>query len=215
MISRIIPRESVQDISSQVLQEDGKLRLFPSKKWRDFEWNDFRAFCHDKARYGIPTYELHLMIHAIINGRDCIEIGAGAGDFGHHLRIHMTDSRQQEMPYVKAAYEAMHQPVIQYPDDVEKLDAIDAIQKYEPKVVFASWITPYSPIETYYKSNPFGVRVNKVVELVDTFILYGNLDTHGDMPIMKLPHDEIYDDWMVSRGKNQENNRLWIWNKKR
>lgn len=213
MISRIIPKDSITDISPEVLLIDGKVRLLPSKVWQEYRWDDFRAFCHEKARYGIPTYELHLLIHSIINGRDAIEIGAGSGDFGHHLRIHMTDSKQQERPDIIAAYKAMKQPVIVYPDEVEKLDAVDAIEKYEPKVVFASWITPYSPHETYYKSNPFGVKVNKVVDLVDTFIFYGNIDIHGDSPIMKLPHEEIYEDWMVSRAKNQENNRLWIWKK--
>lgn len=214
MISKIIPRYNIKDISSDVLLSNGKVGLFPSKRWREFRWDDFRFFCHQKGRYGIPTHELCLLVISIINWRDTIEIGAGAGDFGHHLRIHMTDSKQQEMPEVIAAYKAMKQPTIIYPNNVEKLDAVDAIIKYEPKVVFASWITPYSPRETYYASNPFGVKVNKVVDLVDTFIMYGNIDVHGDSPIMKLPHEEIYEDWMISRAKNQENNRLWIWNRK-
>jgi len=36
-----------------------------------------------------------------------------------------------------------------------------------------------------------------------------------DKPIMKFAHDEYYNDSMVSRGKNQLNNLLWIWNRKK
>ena len=213
MISRIIPADSITDISSEVLREDGKIKLLPAEMWKKYKWDDFRAFCHLKARYGIPTYELISYLTNIIDGRSAIEIGAGAGDLGCILNIPMTDSRQQEWPDIKAAYAAMRQPVIKYPDDVEELEAFRAVLKYKPKVVIGSWITTYAPHEMPYGSNPFGVREKNIIELVDTFILIGNIDTHGDKPIMKIPHEEIYEEWIISRAKNQENNRIFIWNK--
>ena len=51
-----------------------------------------------------------------------------------------------------------------------------------------------------------------MLEHVDTYILIGNKDQHGDKPIMDLKHDEYIFDWHVSRGKNQSNNRIWVWN---
>ena len=217
MIVEFIPENLITDISSEVLQPNGKLKLMPASEWRKFDWNSFRTFCHKYTRYGIPTVELIHFLYTEINRRcplaDCIEIGAGAGDLGHILGITMTDSRQQEIPAIKAAYDAMRQPVIKYPDDVVGLEATEAVRKYKPKVVVASWITTYAPHEMPYGSNPFGVEEEDLLKLVDTFILIGNIDTHGDKPIMQLPHEEYYFDWLVSRGKNQENNRIWIWNK--
>lgn len=204
----------VKDISKEVLREDGKIRLLPSKMWKKYDWPTFRGFCHVHARYGISTMEQHLFLPTIIKGRHVIEIGAGCGDLGHHLRIHMTDNKQQNWPKVKKEYELMQQPTIKYPDDVEEIDALEAVIKYKPQVVIGSWITTYAPHEMPYGSNPYGVQELKILDLVETFIIIGNIDVHGDKPILKEPHEEIYEDWIVSRAKNQENNRIWIRNKK-
>lgn len=214
MISRLIPIDSVTDISPEVISDDGKVKLLPAEMWKKYRWDDFRVFCHMKGRYGIPTCELISFLTKVIDGRNAIEIGAGAGDLGCMLNIRMTDSRQQERPEIIAAYKAMRQPVIKYPKDVEKLESLEAVYKYKPQVVIGSWITTYAPKEMPYGSNPYGIKEEKILKLVETFILIGNIDTHGDKPIMKIPHEEHYADWMVSRGKNQENNRIWIWNKK-
>lgn len=214
MISRIIPTDSVKDISSELLRPDGYMQLLPSAFFKKHKWDDFRAFCHIHARYGIHTLEQNIFLCDVLDGRNSIEIGAGAGDLGFHLNIPMTDSRQQERADIKAAYAAMRQPIIKYPKEVKKMDALDAVKKYKPKVVIGSWVTTYAPHEMPYGSNPFGIKENLILDLVDTFILIGNIDTHGDKPIMKIKHEEYYYDWMVSRGKNQENNRIWIWDKK-
>lgn len=217
MISAIIPADSINDISDEVLQPDGKIKLMPAEEWRKYRWHDFRAFCHLYARYGIPTTELINFLHMEINHQPVLEIGAGAGDLGHHLSkicgVAMTDSRQQENPLIKAQYDAMKQPVIKYPPEVEGLEALIAVHAKKPKVVIASWVTTYAPHEMPYGSNPFGIKEPEILSLVDKFILIGNIDTHGDKPIMKIKHEEYYFDWLVSRGRNQHNNRIWIWNK--
>lgn len=214
MISRIIAEDSVIDISPELLLSNGKLKLLSSEEFKSYRWDDFRTFCHKYARYGIHTMEQQLFLHYIIKGRKTIEIGSGAGDLGFHMQIPMTDSKQQDSPAIKAAYAAMRQPTIKYPEDVEKLEALKAVNKYKPQVVIGSWVTTYAPHEMPYGSNPFGIKENLILDKVETFILIGNIDTHGDKPIMSLPHEEIYEPWMVSRGKNQLNNRIWIWNRK-
>ncbi len=200
-----------KDISSEILMENGKLKLLPAEYYSKFLWPDFRLFCHNYARYGIPTVELVDYIKSVIDGRSAIEIGSGAGDLGYHLGIKMTDSRQQELPSIRRAYASMKQPVIKYPDDVEKLEGLEAVNKYKPQVVVASWVTPYAPTETHFGSNPFGIHEEKILRLVETFIIVGNLDTHWDKPIRYAKHETIKAPWIISRGKNQQNNCIFIW----
>src|SRR5580700_2439597 len=106
MVSVILTK-NIKDIASEVLDENKKIKLLPSQVWKSFDWNDFRIFCHNYARYGIHTTEQQLCLHRLIDGRETIEIGSGAGDLGYHMRILMTDSKQQDNPDIKLMYDAM------------------------------------------------------------------------------------------------------------
>jgi hypothetical protein len=208
------PSGGFKDLSVDLIREDGKLKLLPADHYKQYRWEDFRYFCHEYARYGIPTIELVDYIKQIIDDRCAIEIGAGAGDLGFHLGIHMTDSKkQQDDLIIRAYYKAMNQPTIKYPKDVEKIDSLEAVKKYKPKVVVASWITPYSKHETTFGSNPNGVKEDKILELVDTFIIIGNIGIHGDKPILSFTHKSVNAPWIVSRAKNDGKNVIFIWEK--
>jgi len=213
MIS-FIPTHDVTDISDSVLEDNGKLKLFPSSFWRNLNWNDFRVFCHKKGRYGIPTIEMIDFLKEIIGNRKAIEIGAGNGDLGYRLGIHMTDSKLQNRPEVALEYKLMGQPTIDYPDDVEEMEGLIAVLTHKPEVVIGSWVTTYgNPYTNKYGCNLYGINEKLMICHVDTYILIGNIDQHGDKPIMDLPHKEYIFDWHVSRAKNQSNNRIWIWSK--
>jgi hypothetical protein len=214
MMVSILPYGSVRDISREVLENNGKARLLSSTDWKKYEWESFRAFCHFHARYGITTIELIDFLKERINGRNAIEIGAGTGDLGYHMRLPMTDSRIQENIKIRQIYHFAGQPVIKYPDDVMKFDAISAIRKFRPEVVIGSWVTRKSETDDDPNSFAFGVDEIKLLSMVDTYILIGNTDVHQQKPIMNIQHDEYYFDWIVSRAKNQTKNRIWIWNRK-
>lgn len=207
-------KDKVNDISTDLLQDDDRIKLLSYKEYLSYPWEDLRFFCHEYARYGIPTIELISFLRGIMSNKSVIEIGAGAGDFGYHLGISMTDNRMQEDPAIIDIYKGTKQPVIKYPMDVEKLDALDAVKKYKPEIVFASWVTTYSPKQTSYGSSPYGVKEKEILDLVDTYILVGNVSTHGDKPIMKLPHTIIDEPFIISRSGNRIGNRVWIWDKK-
>lgn len=210
----IINATNLKDLSGELLRPDGKMKLKYASHYSQYSWDDFRSFCHFHARYGIPTIELIHYLDEIIGGRSAIEIGSGCGDLGFHLGIKMTDSKLQEDPLIVKIYKAMKQPVIKYPQDVEKIDALDAVKKYQPQVVVASWITPYSSHEANFGSNPFGVKESEILDLVETFIIIGNLDTHWDKPIRKKDHLLLHPEWLVSRAKNPKNNCIMVWNNK-
>jgi hypothetical protein len=211
---RIIPLEGSQDISPELLMPNGKLKLLPAEHYKQYSWQNFRIFCHKFARYGIPTIELVERLNHIIDGRKAIEIGSGWGDLGFHLDIPRTDSRLQDRLEVALEYDLMQQPRIKYPSDVEGLEALEAVAKYKPQVVIGSWVTAYGdPDKVSYGCNIYGIKEKKILEQVETYILVGNLDQHGDRPICKLPHARISAPWIVSRARKPENNRIFVWNK--
>jgi len=202
-----------KDIAPDLLMENGKLKLLPASEYKKYPWDEFRLFCHNYARYGIPTIGLIEYLKTITYNRDVLEIGAGCGDLGYHLGIKMTDSHQQDNPAVKKMYEDMRQPTIKYGKDVEKIDALEAVKKYKPQVVIGSWITPYAPHQTTFGSNPMGIKEDKILEFVETFIIIGNLEQHWDKPIRKHKHTITYGDWLISRAKDPYKNCIMIWDK--
>jgi len=204
--------KKVKDISGELLLPNGKLKLLSYKDYQKFEFDDLRIFCHQYARYGLPTIELINYLNNIIKGRSCIEIGSGHGDLGYHLKIPMTDNKAQLWPIIRKHYERMGQPIIDYPDDIEELDALEAVTKYNPKVVIGSWVTTYSPTEKNYSSSPFGIKEDKILNYVETLILIGNLESHGKKPILKFGHLLIKDaPFIVSRAKKQKYNVIYVW----
>lgn len=209
----ILEAKNLIDVSPELLLPNGKMKLLPAAFYDAKDKNDLRLFCHNYARYGIPTTELVDFLIQKIDGRSAIEIGSGHGDLGYHLNIKMTDSKIQKNPEIQESYKALKQPIIDYPDDVEELEALDAVEKYKPSVVIASWITTYAPDIMPYGSNPHGIKEAKILDKIETFIIVGNNDLHGDKPIRKLPHLEIYEPWIKSRATNPENNRIYIWDR--
>lgn len=212
----IVSNLDVGQLANNFLLPSGKLKLVSATEYDNFSHDEIRVFCHKYARYGLPTMELVEFLKEIINGRNAIEIGAGHGDLGCHLNIPMTDSKCQASPQLQLYYSAMGQPTIKYPADVEKLEALDAIKKYQPQVVIGSWVTQWlDPNKPATKGGSmYGVKEGELLKLVETYVVIGNLDSHGDKDIIDLPHEEIVLPGIRSRASNPVNNRIFIWNTK-
>lgn len=199
-------------IFNDIMMSNNKMKLLPASHYKSYPWNDFRFFCHTYARYGIVTQELIDILKIYIKDKNAIEIGAGCGDLGYHLGIPMTDSKIQDDPLIKKVYEYMGQPTINYPEDVEKIEAISAIKKYKPQVVIASWVTAFGyPGKDDFGCNECGVKENEILNMVDTYILYGNSSVHHDKPIMKHLHTVIDHPGFISRSSSKDMNKLFIW----
>lgn len=218
MSARVISTVGVPDLSSELLLPNGKLRLMYANELKSYPENALRIFCHRQGRYGLPTIELIDYIKKLIGDRNAIEIGCGHGDLGYHLGIPITDSHIQSDPQVKLFYMMGGQPVIEYPNDVEKLEALEAIKKYKPQVVVGSWITRWVDKNKQYApgchGSIFGVKEHELLRMVDTYIMVGNLEVHKGKPIFNRPHKEIEAEWIVSRAQYPEKNRIFIWSKK-
>ena len=198
-----------------LLDDNNILKLLDSKAYDAISPNALRVWCHFHARYGLPTAELIEWLQKRIADRKAIEIGSGSGDLAYHLGIQATDNRMQEWPDVKTYYSLTGQPTIQYPDFVQNLDALEAVEKHKPDVVIGSWVTQWIDPELPPPpegGNAWGIKEDKILATGCTYILIGNQKIHGSKKIMALPHEEFELPFLRSRASFPELNRVWIWN---
>jgi len=198
-----------------LLGPDQIIKLLPAVEYDKFDRDGLRLWCHHNGRYGLPTVELIAWLKDYIGNRPAIEIGSGAGDLAYHLGIRGTDSKIQTDPLAAAFYRLMQQPLIHYPDWVEKLEAWDAVWKYKPQVVVASWVTHW--IDPHGPPPPgggcmFGVREDHLLSTGVTYVLIGNLLVHRYKPIMQRPHRTIEVPFLRSRANFPDQDRILIWN---
>lgn len=206
-VSVIIPCD-VSHINNEAYK-DGKLQVMPSSFYKSFSDNEIKNFMHENGIYVLPTTELLDWLKENIFGK-AIEIGAGNGALSRALGVPITDSRMQENPEIQLAYKLSGQPVIRYNDDVEKLTAEEAIQKYNPDTVFGCFITHKW---NGANGNYWGVDEIMLLKKVLQYIHVGNKDTHINSAILRFPHDEHYFDWLITRSANQSQNRIFVWKK--
>ena len=202
--------QSIKQIDlTQMNQEillDGKIIIHPYSFYEKYSDNDIKYFMHQHGIYVLPTQELIDYLKTMIVG-NAIEIGAGNGSIGRNLGIPITDSRMQEWEEVKILYALSGQPVIIYPDDIETLNAEEAIAKYKPDTIIGAFIThKFNGID----GNAFGVVEEDLLNVTKRYINIGNKITHKSKPILNRPHEEYYFDWIITRGNLKKENRIFI-----
>ena len=211
MTTRILQNMDFSDIEKQTGALSGIIKPIPAADVTRYGADKVRLFLHKYALYTMPTTELIDHLAGIIAGRTAIEIGAGMGVIGRSLKIPLTDNKMQEWPEVKAQYQMMGQPTIQYPCDVEKLDALAAVKKYRPQVVIGSYITHlWKPGMSH--GNQYGVDTLKLIKSVDEYYMIGNLQTHVHDPAMKFLYDVERHDFLHTRGR-KDTSVIFHWKK--
>lgn len=196
-----------------------RIRLFPSNFYTRFNLLDIQLWCYEQARYTIPTTELVEFLKKQINGRTAIEIGSGNGDLGYHLGIPETDSYIQQTEELKSFYVKSGQYVTNPHKDVERLDAIQAIEKYKPQVVVGSWVTqkynastPERLFSSEQGSFMYGVDEDMIIQSAE-YIHVGNKSAHYGKYINRFPHGEIKLTGYLSRALAPAKNIIQIWEK--
>lgn len=216
--------QNIQAVRELLLDKNGKLRAVPAKDLQAIPHEELVYFCNVYGFYSIPSIEfLDLIASYIPANESTIEIGAGNGIYGRNLNILMTDNFQQH-PKNRAkfrncisAYESARLGLVPYGDDVEELDAKEAVRCYKPHTVLGAWVTQkYNSTLPHKKGNMFGVPYQWMYNRtsVKQIILVGNTKVHQNVDIMKHKHEELRcDDILFSRAFEQGNDRLYIWNK--
>lgn len=190
-------RAEVEELTN-LFKKNGDFTIKPYSYYQKFKWESLRLFMHITGLYSVPTQELIDFLKSEIEAFKAIEIGCGMGSIARALKIPPTDSRMQERPDIKLTYTMMGQPVIQYPDFVEKYEAIEAVRHYKPDVVIGSYITmKWNGKEGNY----WGVHEPEFMPLIKKYIHIGSLETHKNKPLMKKKHTTLQPDWLIVRGK--------------
>ena len=219
-----IEKQDVRYLEALLLDELGRLKPVPASLLSQIPRLDLIYFCNVHGFYSIPSVELiDLLMGSIPNIEKTIEIGAGNGVYGRCMNIKMTDNYQQhpknrnKFNNCIAAYERIGAALVPYGDDVEERDARDAVSYYKPKTVIGAWVTQkYNMRRPHMKGNMFGVPYQWIYNRkhVEQIILIGNKNVHGNVEIMRHPHEEIQcDDLLFSRAIDSGNDRIFIWNK--
>lgn len=206
------PVEYIDDI----LLKDGELQVLSAADLLQIEYLDLKLWCHKKGIYGLPSKELIEVIKSHLVENKSIEVGGGCGVFGHALGIPSTDSMIQSTSEMMALYELLGQPVVTYGSNVIGLEASDAIDKYEPDVVFGSWVTQYvndnDPVPEGGGS-VYGLKEAEFMPKIKKYIVYGNDVVHGQKEIFKDTRyklERIYNADFFSRASKPELNCLYI-----
>jgi hypothetical protein len=211
------PQECIR-IASTLFPDGGKgpCALLPASAYADFGPTELRVVLQAYGRYGIPTVELIAFLRTEIL-LPTIEIGAGRGDLGWHLGVTMTDSYVQwEHPEIALAYFALGVPTTRPPEDrVYKAEARQAIRKFRPRCVVASWVTQLFKEEKHNDTSQafiYGVDEDFIVRLgVEKYIHIGNESIHGTKDILSYPHRTIQIPGIISRAGDPSKNVIYIW----
>lgn len=203
---KVIEKQDISELESLLLK-DGLIQILPYDQLKPFEGDLMRLFLNKHGVYVLPTEELIEWLVDEICGVT-IEIGCGNGVIARKLEIPATDAMVQDRKDVQLLYALMNQPVIKYPSDIEKLNAEQAIEKYNPNTVIGCFITHRWNGKT---GSEYGVIEGRILSRGIKYINVGNDDIHKDKPILKHPHKTYRFDWLITRS-DKSKNFIKIWN---
>lgn len=191
--------------------EDGFIKDLPASFWNSYPWETVRLFMHLYPIYVLPTTELLDKLDELIGDFSTIEIGAGSGNIGRNLDIKMTDSYQQTLDCQTAMiYKTIRQPVPKYPGNVFRADALTAIRRFHPECVVGCYVT-HKWVKGMKTGNSKGVEFKRILPQVKRLILVGNENIHAENPIMRLPHQEIQLEGLITRNDDRSADRIYVW----
>lgn len=197
-----IPRNT-RDISADVLDERGRMRILPAAFWAGTTAVERGYFALRHGVYSFPTTELVDYLRELIGDRKAIEIGAGNGVLAEALGIPATDSKQQEVERYAAVYKAIAQTTVPYGENVIEMPAIRAVRYYKPDVVIGCWVThKWLLSRSAAGGNEAGIDEEEVLRGCQEYVFVGNTKVHKLKPILALPHTTEHFPWLYSRATN-------------
>jgi hypothetical protein len=197
----------------RALDTNGLPKVLPAREYLKFGNNNLSFFMISTSTYVLPTEELLETLDDIIEPEsNAIEICSGNGVIGRELNMPLTDSKIQiKDPEIRSQYLLSGNPPITYPEDVEELEALEAVEKYKPDTVLACFGTHrWKP--GMRSGFMYGVDYEELWKKVQRIILVGNDKIHKENPLMKRRHREIQKWGIISRTQGVPT-KVYIWEK--
>lgn len=195
-----------RDLSPEVLDEDGRIRVLPAAYWATTTVRERILFGHRHAAYLFPTVELVDQLRGLIAGRPAIEVGAGNGVLAEALGIPATDNRMQEKEPVRSWYAERGLPAVRYGPNVVEAHASRAVRRFRPEVVIGCWVSHKSP-----DGNPLGLDEEDILRHCRLYIVVGNEYVHRGKLIWKRPHTIEHPPYLYSRAGNGSREFIAWW----
>lgn len=234
-----------KEIINNLLGSDGRIYPIPYLLIKEDSLDTLNLVMQAAGLYTFPTLELCEWLSTQIDDNpeyephSAIEICAGTGWIGRQLNIPRTDIKNMENKTVQSIMLEQHSLPTIYADDVEQLEASDAVRKYSPDIVIGSYVTSKQLIDKVDKRKamtlgfklPYGgvieenlmniareevkvgVDVKNIIRQVYKVILVVNNRTHIHEDYFKLPHQTLSFPWLITRGDNSQSRILVFENK--
>ena len=220
------------EIVNSLVGTTGRIYPIPYSHIKDDTLDTLNVVMQALGLYTFPTLELCEWLYSQIDDNpeyephSAIEICAGTGWIGRQLGIPTTDIKNMENPEVqKIMLDSRSIPTI-YADDVETLEASDAVSKYKPDIVIGSYVTSRQLVDKVDKRKAktvgihmpnggiitqnlmdivrkeikVGADVKSICRKVYKVILVCNMRVHRNESYMSLPHKTLSFPWLITRG---------------
>lgn len=193
---------------------DGFLQPMPAAFYAARPQAELGCWCVRRGFYNLPTVELIDWLREEIGGELAIEIACGHGAIGRALHIPLTDSRSHDDPRLRAHYANIKQAPTICPDDVVKMSALQAIERYEPTVVVLAWgVWKFNPARPNAGGSENGIAFGRVLgkPSVQKLIVIAHERVHAPIDILELDHHTIRKPWLFGRAMDTAGNVIWVW----
>lgn len=207
----LLRSKGVRDLSSDLLDENGRLKIVPASFYEGTTIEERALFCVRNGVYNLPTSEQIECLRELIGSARAIEIGAGNGVVAQALGITATDNHMQDREDMRELTERMGQASVPYGPNVEKIDGEAAVRKYSPHTILACWLTHrYDPRHHSRGGNMFGPHEKKLLNGCKAFVFVGNTNAHKHHPLLAMAHKRIEAPWLYSRAI-EGTNFIGVW----
>jgi hypothetical protein len=220
VVQYLAVREQLDDY---LLGDDGLLKILPAAAYERFD-PDFRAlWCKEMGYHLLPTVELVDWLRSEIGDASAIEICAGAGVLGQALGVPSIDwDVCGRFPAAKACYLGLANPGAAEAIPIigprcERIEAMEAIAKYRPQVVFGGYVTQrlYPGEPDWMAGSAFGVEECTLIKCVRKYIVLSTRTTQQDKRIFRQRTRELSPPWLVTRHPDPAAALISVWGKPR
>lgn len=228
----LVNYDRAKEIIESLIGPGGRIYPIPYSYIKNDTLDTLNLVMQAMGLYTFPTLELCEWLESQIDDspeyepHSAIEICAGTGWIGRQLGIPMSDIKNMENQTVQKIMLGSFSVPTVYGDDVETLEASEAVRKYQPDIVIGSYVTskqlvdkidrkksktigvklPYGGVlkqnlmDLARKEIQVGVDVKGICRKVYKVILICNMRTHKNESYMSLPHQSYSFPWLVTRG---------------